>query len=70
MRLSAPFFLGGPAALGLVVALSSSACSGSNAGLGFADVASYVSARRQAGWTWLAMAAEAGQPQTWLRRHS
>ena len=40
------------------------------AGLGFADVASYVSARRQAGWTWLAMAAEAGQPQTWLRRHS
>jgi lambda repressor-like predicted transcriptional regulator len=39
------------------------------ASLGFADVAGYVQARRAAGWTWAAMAAEAGQPQSWLRRH-
>jgi lambda repressor-like predicted transcriptional regulator len=40
------------------------------AGLGFPDVASYVRARRGDGWTWQAMADEAGQPQSWLRRHS
>ena len=39
-------------------------------GLGFASIASYVSQRRVAGWTWQAMAAESGQPQTWLRRHA
>jgi hypothetical protein len=38
--------------------------------LGFADVAGYVAGRRSQGWTWSAMAAEAGQPQTWLRRQS
>jgi lambda repressor-like predicted transcriptional regulator len=38
--------------------------------LGYPDVAGYVRARRAAGWTWQAMAAEAGQPQSWLRRHS
>ncbi len=39
------------------------------AGLGFASIGEYVSARRTAGWTWRAMAAESGQPQSWLRRH-
>jgi lambda repressor-like predicted transcriptional regulator len=38
-------------------------------GLGFTDVAGFVRARRAAGRTWLAMAAESGQPQSWLRRH-
>ncbi len=38
--------------------------------LGFADVAGYVARRRAEGWTWSAMAAESGQPQTWLRRQS
>jgi hypothetical protein len=38
--------------------------------LGFADVADYVARRRAQGWTWSAMAAESGQPQTWLRRQS
>lgn len=40
------------------------------ADLGFATVADYVAQRRSAGWTWAAMTAEAGQPQTWLRRQS
>ena len=38
--------------------------------VGCASVAEYVQLRRLAGWTWAAMAAETGQPQTWLRRHS
>jgi hypothetical protein len=38
------------------------------ASLGFGCIADYVSQRRAAGWTWRAMAAEAGQPQSWLRR--
>jgi hypothetical protein len=37
--------------------------------LGFAAVADYVARRRAAGWTWSALAAESGQPQSWLRRH-
>jgi hypothetical protein len=36
--------------------------------LGFGSVAEYVTQRRAEGWTWSAMAAEARQPQTWLRR--
>jgi hypothetical protein len=40
------------------------------AGLGFASIAEYVARRRAAGWTWQAIAAESGQPQTWLRRHA
>ena len=40
------------------------------AGLGFASIPAYVTARRQAGWTWSAIAAESGQPQTWLRRRA
>ncbi len=39
------------------------------AALGFASVAAYVAERRAAGRTWSAMAAESGQPQSWLRRH-
>ena len=39
------------------------------AALGFASVAGYVAGRRTGGWTWAAMAAESGQPQSWLRRH-
>jgi hypothetical protein len=38
--------------------------------LGFATVADYVAQRRNEGWTWSALAAESGQPQSWLRRHS
>ncbi len=40
------------------------------AGLGFTSMAEYVTQRRAAGWTWQAMAAESGQPQTWLRRQA
>jgi hypothetical protein len=32
------------------------------------SVPSYVAGRRAAGWTWQAIAAECGQPPTWLRR--
>jgi AraC-like DNA-binding protein len=39
------------------------------AGLGFDTIASYISDRRAAGWTWRAMSAESGQAQSWLRRH-
>jgi hypothetical protein len=38
------------------------------AALGVSSVGAYVAERRAAGWTWSAIAAEAGQPQTWLRR--
>ncbi|HET7016094.1 MAG TPA: hypothetical protein VFI65_19390 [Streptosporangiaceae bacterium] len=38
--------------------------------LGYASVAEYVQARRAEGLTWRALAAESGQPQTWLRRHA
>jgi hypothetical protein len=38
------------------------------AGLGFDSIAGYLTARRSAGWTWSAIAAESGQPETWLRR--
>jgi hypothetical protein len=36
--------------------------------LGFASIAEYVTLRRAAGWTWQAISAESGQPQSWLRR--
>jgi transposase len=38
--------------------------------LGYPDIADYISDRRSAGRTWAAIAAESGQPQTWLRRHA
>lgn len=37
---------------------------------GYLTIASYIGERRTAGWTWSAIAAESGQPQTWLRRHA
>jgi lambda repressor-like predicted transcriptional regulator len=40
------------------------------AGLGFDSIADYVARRRASGWTWQAISAESGQPQTWLRRHA
>jgi transposase len=40
------------------------------ADLGVSSVAVYVTQRRAAGWTWQAIAAESGQPPSWLRRHS
>jgi hypothetical protein len=40
------------------------------AALGYATVGAYVRARRAAGVTWRELAAEAGQPQSWLRRHA
>jgi hypothetical protein len=40
------------------------------AGLSFDSMASYVGQRRAAGWTWRAMSAESGQPESWLRRQA
>jgi hypothetical protein len=40
------------------------------ADLGYASIADYIVCRRRQGWTWLAMSAESGQPQSWLRRHA
>jgi AraC-like DNA-binding protein len=37
--------------------------------LDYPDIATYIDDRRSQGWTWQAIAAESGQPQTWLRRH-
>ncbi|RSM75971.1 hypothetical protein DMH04_37335 [Kibdelosporangium aridum] len=37
---------------------------------GFADIAAYLAHRRAAGWSWQAIAAEADQPQTWIRRRA
>ncbi len=38
--------------------------------LGVDSVPRYVAERRAAGWTWQAIAAECGQPASWLRRQS
>ena len=38
--------------------------------LGVDSVPSYVAQRRAAGWTWQAIAAECGQPPSWLRRQA
>lgn len=40
------------------------------AALGVTSVPRYVAERRAAGWTWQAIAAECGQPPTWLRRQA
>jgi hypothetical protein len=37
---------------------------------GYADIAAYIASRRDSGWTWRAIVAESGQPETWLRRHA
>src|SRR5215469_289485 len=38
--------------------------------LGYASTGEYVTTRRTQGWTWSAIAAESGEPQTWLRRQA
>jgi hypothetical protein len=38
--------------------------------LGYPSIADYVARRRAAGLSWRAIAAESGEPQTWLRRHA
>ena len=40
------------------------------AALGHASMAAYIRQRRSEGWTWNAIAAESGQPATWLRRQA
>jgi hypothetical protein len=40
------------------------------ASLGYPTVAGYIADRRSDSWTWKAISAESGQPQTWLRRHA
>jgi AraC-like DNA-binding protein len=40
------------------------------AGLGFDDISGYLGERRAAGWTWQAIAAESGQPPSWIRRQA
>jgi hypothetical protein len=40
------------------------------AGLGFERLSDYLTCRRAAGWTWRAIAAESGQPPSWLRRQA
>jgi AraC-like DNA-binding protein len=40
------------------------------AALGVDSVPRYVAGRRAAGWTWPAIAAESGQPASWLRRQA
>ncbi len=40
------------------------------AALGYATMAGCIRRRRADGWTWKAIAAESGQPQTWLRRQA
>jgi hypothetical protein len=38
--------------------------------LGYDSLGGYLRERRAAGWTWRAMAAESGQPESWLRRQA
>jgi AraC-like DNA-binding protein len=40
------------------------------AGLGFDGISGYLADRRAAGWTWQAIAAESGQPPSWIRRQA
>jgi len=49
---------------------ASERAAGVAARLGFGSIADYVLGRRAAGWTWRAMSAESGQPQSWLRRQA
>ena len=37
---------------------------------GYPTIANYISDRRAGGWSWNAIVAESGQPQTWLRRQA
>jgi hypothetical protein len=38
--------------------------------LGFASMTDYLTRRRAADWTWAAIAAESGQPPSWIRRQA
>ena len=38
--------------------------------LGYDRISLYLRERRASGWTWRAMAAESGQPESWLRRQA
>jgi len=49
---------------------ASERAAGVAARLGFGSIADYILERRAAGWTWRAMSAESGQPQSWLRRQA
>jgi hypothetical protein len=40
------------------------------AALGVDSIADYVRQAQRLGWTWRKMAAQSGQPETWLRRHA
>jgi len=40
------------------------------ASLGYPAITGYIGDRRSDGWTWKAISAESGQPETWLRRHA
>jgi hypothetical protein len=40
------------------------------AALGVVSISDYVRRARRLRWTWQRMAAESGQPETWLRRHA
>jgi AraC-like DNA-binding protein len=37
---------------------------------GFGSIGDYLTQRRAAGWTWRAIAAESGQPPSWIRRQA
>jgi hypothetical protein len=37
---------------------------------GFEAISDYLAQRRTAGWTWLAIATESGQPPSWIRRQA
>jgi hypothetical protein len=40
------------------------------AALGVNSVTEFIEQRRAQGWTWRQLAAESGQPETWLRRQA
>jgi lambda repressor-like predicted transcriptional regulator len=49
---------------------SAQRAAGIAASQGFASMADYLTRRRAAGWTWSAIAAESGQPPSWVRRQA
>ena len=49
---------------------ASQRAAGVAAGLGFVCIGDYLTERRAAGWTWQAIAAECGQPASWVRRQA
>ena len=49
---------------------SAQRAAGVAADLGFTSMADYLTRRRASGWTWSAIAAESGQPPSWVRRQA